>query len=103
MVGSLISGEGEVWMNTDVRELSFNETDNEAGLPSDGPAVDVQLEGDDDVSKDDEFDDKDSDELEDDEFEEEELEMEDVEDFEDEELLDDENDDDLDDIAENEF
>ena len=103
MVGSWISGVGEVWMNTDVRELSFNETENEVGSPFDGPSVDVQLEDKDDNRDDkEEFDDKDPDELEDDDFEEEDLEIEDVEDFEEDEVLD-EDDDDLDDVEEDEF
>ena len=106
MVCSWISSEGEAWMHTDVRELSFNETENEAGSPCDGPAVDVQLEGDDKTHDDDKFENKDSDELEDDEFEEEDLDMEDIEDFEDDEILDDDDDDDdddLDDLEEDEF
>ena len=92
MVRSWISGEGKFWMNTDVRELSFNETENEAGSPCDGPAVDVQLKDDDKILDDDEFDDKHPDEL-----EEEDLEIEDAEDFEDDEILDDDDDDDGDD------
>ena len=103
MVRSWISGEGEVWMNMDVRELSFNETEKEAGSPFDGPVVDVQLKDQDDLPDDkDDFDDKDSDELEEDDIKEEELDIEEVEDFEDDELLDEENDD-IDDVEEDEF
>ena len=101
-------------MNTDVRELSFNETENGVGSPFDGPAVDVQLKNDNEIIVDDEFDDKTSDELEDDDktpdeledddFEDDEL---DLEDFEDDVILDDDDDDDddddLDDFGEDEF
>jgi hypothetical protein len=101
MVRSSISDEGEVWMNTDVRELSFNETENGVGSPFDGPAVDVQLKDDNEIIVDDEFDDKTPDELEDDDFEDDEL---DLEDFEDDVILDDDDDDDdLDDFGEDEF
>ena len=102
MVGFLISGEGEVWMNTDAKELSFNELENEAGSPFDGPAVDVLLEDDDKDHDEEKFDDKDPEEFEDDDFEEEDVDMEDIEDFEDDEVLDEDVDHD-EDFEEDEF
>ena len=108
MVRSWISGKGEVWMNTDVRELSFDETENEACSPFDGPVVDVQLENNEKILDDDEFDHKDPEELEDDNIEdddfEDDLDMEDIDDFENDEVLDDDDDgDDPDDMEEDEF